>query len=955
MTKDTDSATGSEPAVPVFVEAPVAVEEAAPAVAFAADVLPTITTTTSAARTTESDSEDDLPLVKSVHLAPESPTNEPMTPERAAELRMQLQQAKLREAQLQRAVHALEEELGRAQSHAVAFDTAVDEMSRLRERMESMSQKLRLEEERNHEMEASRRMIDAEYESLSAVLFDQANNMVKEQNVLRAHAERRAFMAETRLRDAEGVVESLRVELAGLKRLLEERDEVAESVSDFDAASCHSNDAGSEHHHHHHHHHAAPAPPVNRTTGEEWQNDVFPMDLQAPPLASDNPAPTVVPAPEHDAAHPESAVAHLVLTPPPAARRGSHVSVTGSGAAAAAAAATALATLHPLLATEFHKFLTILFAPTGRGANYLTLADRENALYRTKFMERLFDEDVKPTLSFPNISWLQKKTLAGAITANSIAITPRRTPILVRRKPKSSASSAAAATTLRAAKNLIPVALTSLSGVAAVASAASGAGVATPTTEHATSPFTATAAAPSSPAPGATPAQQPEPVAAEPEEPLEYAPETLDCWGCGTTIINQAPLTVVSLSDTDTQRPVCKLCRAKLVAVCHVFAYLRRLGAGIVPTSKLRSGVRAMGHSRSGSTASAVSASESVVVVADTAAEPVPPVPAVDEARVAEAVSEATRALGHERTPSTDSTDSSVTAPLVPPPAPAPHSVTPVSATTATSAFFQRLSSVTSGLSSRIAAASAGHPTVETGTASPAPGAAAAAGSAGTSPTTAAPAAVSAAAPATAASASSSPMASVLSLSGGSSLAYALFGGRENAGTPTTGRAVSPGPSAPATAAAAPEPPALEPTVKLSPDLVGALWADLCRLRQRMFLARLGVPCPGSEDLFDAHPLVVAKVAENAAKAASKAAAPAPSSVVAAEKAVPVAAVAAEPPVLIVVGETGKDAAASPQVDDAAAAVVAPAADPAAPAPSAAAPAASREVATAVAVAEAML
>ncbi|ORZ34639.1 hypothetical protein BCR44DRAFT_1436131 [Catenaria anguillulae PL171] len=733
---------------------------------------------------------DSMPAAAAATSTPASPTAAAMTsplpplddpasitPELVNDLRIQLSQSSLRESQLQRAVNALEEELGRAQSHAVAFESALAEMSKLRERMEHMSTQLRHEEERNHEMEVSRRAIDAEYESLSVSLFDQANNMVKEQSMLRAHAERRAFMAETRLRDAEGVVESLRIELAGLKRLLEDDDGIA---SDADGAAAET----------------ANGPPSTtqvarppNTAGEEWQSDALPITLVPPTLIAAATPTALVTGTADTLAIPPSP------QPVPTSRRGSAI-------AAAPLTTTATPTLHPHLASEFHTFLTTLFAPTGRHTNYLTAADRENALYRTKFMERLFEEDVKPTLAFPAISWLQKKSLAGAVSSNALAIMPRRTPILVKRKPKTGGGS----TALRsAAKSLLP-ALQSF-GSAGVAGFAVPGG-----------PLVPPAPSSSGYSPTGSPTTHATSLFAgehehENDEPLEYAPDTCECWGCGTPIVNLAPLTVVALSDADTPRPVCKLCRGKLVAVCQMFAYLRRLAAGIVPRTRLMGA----GHVRSGSDAGAES----------------------DGGRSREGTNEAGDQQQQQQPSQAQDKFS-------------------------TAALFQRFSTVTASLSSRY------------GAQSPAPTA--------NTPASALEPATNGGATTSGTGGDASPSTASTSLpSSLSAFSASLFGGGiSSSSSSAAGVARDPSPSGGngRNSPVQPQPAQpqvhvdLEPTVPLTPEFVGALWSDLCRLRQRMFMARLAIPLPGNEDLFEGHEVVerVVKARDEAASRAAEAA-----------------------------------------------------------------------------------
>ncbi|KAI9220328.1 hypothetical protein BC828DRAFT_425022 [Blastocladiella britannica] len=775
----------------------------------------------------EDDDDDDTPLVITLADALSGDVPEP-TAEVVTELRVQLQQGRLREMQLQRAVDALETELGRAQSQSVAFHSAVREMSRLRENMADMTAQLREEEERNNEMETVRRAMDAEYESLSAVLFDQANNMVKEQSMLRAHAERRAFMAEQRQRDSEGVVESLRIEMAGLKQLLESATDAASThaaLSDHDDGGGDDADFIADRE-------MAAAETVRATSaGEEWRTDAFPMEVVPPVLAQ---APGADNTPTS-----YSALTVPGLSAPPAHRRGSSVTSFdfGSGrrasVASVSAATAAVAALHPILATEFSKFLHVLFAPVGRGTHYLTVHDRENALYRTRFMERLFEEDIKPTLSFPALSWLQKKSVAGAVSSHTVAIMPRRTPILVKRKPKTSATSAtasaAAAKATEAAKKWVPVALSTLGAAGAMSAAFSGPNASnsssgTNSPAHGESPSTRLHSQ-YEPLPSSALESQSEHPSAPPvpEEPAEYAPDTIDCWGCGTRLVNVPPLTVVSLSDSDTPKPVCKLCRGKLVAACHVFAYLRRLSAGIVPPTASSKPASARTHGRSASVTSGFSDATPTAVAGggDGASLHGP----ADDALVS----------GHGDVP-----------PVPPIPAimatPSPYAPTSTTTTT-TSAFFSKLSSVTSNLSSRMAAANAGS--------SPSTSSTAGAGSSSVSAT------------------GTPPSTTTASVSASSSLAAlgASFWGTSHDSVPSRGATPtsdaaggssgatgsgSPPLGANAAAAAA----SLEPTIPLTPELVGALWADLCRLRQRMFLARLAVSYAGNADLFDSHPIV---------------------------------------------------------------------------------------------------
>ncbi|KNE57356.1 hypothetical protein AMAG_03075 [Allomyces macrogynus ATCC 38327] len=481
-------------------------------------------------------------------------------------LRNELRDAKLREAQLERAVLALEEELARSQSQSASFDRAMAEMRTLRSNMEDLAAKLRLEEERNHEMEAGKRLIDTEYESLSVQLFEQANALVKEERILRSHAERKTAVLEQRLAEANSIVESLRSELAALKDLMHQQEQSFEHEiqvqqqqmiqhlqEDHDAADAADDlivpsDSTSD---------SADAPLVSdaagtvvveralsptsrRTTssppvpdlhidlvsnsareraaaksGEEWRSDAFPIQFVPPSLPGNSMAP-----------------------PSPGPRRSSYCGVLPHPGAP-----TAVANLHSHLASEFRAFLTVLFSPVGKNAPYLTQENRENALYRTKFMERLFEEDVKPTINLPGLSWLQKKNLAGAVTAYTLSIQPRRKPV-IKKKSKSTTSTLL------------------LNGSKLVFGSGNDAG-----TQHAHGAGPADAAA----------------AAVVQQETYEYTPDTIDCWGCGASIVNVAPLTVVTLGETDTPKPVCKLCRAKLVTVCQIFSYVRMVGNGILP------------------------------------------------------------------------------------------------------------------------------------------------------------------------------------------------------------------------------------------------------------------------------------------------------------------------------------------------------------------------------------
>ncbi|KNE66088.1 hypothetical protein AMAG_19336 [Allomyces macrogynus ATCC 38327] len=799
-------------------------------------------TTTAAMR--DLDTVDDDALAPPTDSGATSTSSEDGLPLEVMALRLELRDAKLREAQLERAVLALEEELARSQSQSASFDWAMAEMRTLRSNMEDLAAKLRLEEERNHEMEAGKRLIDTEYESLSVQLFEQANALVKEERILRSHAERKTAVLEQRLADANSIVAALRSELAALKDLMHQQEQSFEHEiqvqqqqmiqhlqEDHDAADAAvaedlivPSDSTSD---------SADAPlapdaagnavaeralsPTSRRTtsppvpdlhidlvsnsareraaaksGEEWRSDAFPIHFVPPSLPS------------------------AMAPPSPGPRRSSYCGVLP----------------HP-------------GAPTAN-APYLTQENRENALYRTKFMERLFEEDVKPTINLPGLSWLQKKNLAGAVTAYTLSIQPRRKPV-IKKKSKSTTS-----TLLLNGSKLV---------------FGSGSDVGTPHA-HGAGPADAAAAA------------------VVQQETYEYTPDTIDCWGCGASIVNVAPLTVVTLGETDTPKPVCKLCRAKLVTVCQIFSYVRMVGNGILPPAATNPNMPVPlvldpppkpDHMRRGSTSSvptlsptagthprrgkntSISSLASVLsggwptrvsgAAADDAGSSAPVAAAASAsapAAAAPAAAAAVAASAATPTPASDGSDVGVVGDaasvVLADPAgerwPCRLRFAPAPTTNlSTSAFFQRTSSLfSSAFSSYTSSRSANNST-------PTPGANAAtndqdAGSETGAPSAAAatgtvtpPLALAAPTPA-AAGTPAQPLNSLMSLFGGSA-------GASTAASPAA-HAIED-----ATPAAVDE---AKLTVQLTAQLVGAVWADLCRLRQRMFFARLGVSVPGDEE-----------------------------------------------------------------------------------------------------------
>ncbi|KAJ3365951.1 Cell cycle checkpoint protein rad17 [Allomyces javanicus] len=827
------------------------------------------------AATRDLDTVDDDALAPPTDSGATSASSEDGLPLEVMALRLELRDAKLREAQLERAVLALEEELARSQSQSASFDRAMAEMRTLRSNMEDLAAKLRLEEERNHEMEAGKRLIDTEYESLSVQLFEQANALVKEERILRSHAERKTAVLEQRLAEANSIVESLRSELAALKDLMHQQEQSFEHEiqvqqqqmiqhlqEDHDAADAAAaedmivpSDSTSD---------SADAPlvvdaagnavaeralsPTSRRTtsppvpdlhidlvsssareraaaksGEEWRSDAFPIQFVPPNLPGGTMAP-----------------------PSPGPRRSSYCGVLPHPGAP-----TAVANLHSHLASEFRAFLTVLFSPVGKNAPYLTQENRENALYRTKFMERLFEEDVKPTINLPGLSWLQKKNLAGAVTAYTLSIQPRRKPV-IKKKSKSTTSTLL------------------LNGSKLVFGSGNDTG-----TLHAHGAGPADAAA-------ASVVQQ---------ETYEYTPDTIDCWGCGASIVNVAPLTVVTLGETDTPKPVCKLCRAKLVTVCQIFSYVRMVGNGILPPAATNPNMVVPlvldpppkpDHVRRGSTSSAptlsptagthprrgkntsISSLASVLsggwptrvsgAAADDAGSsaPVPaaaaahaPAPAAAAAPSAAAAAVAASSAATPA-PASDGSDVGVGGDAASgaggPAASGGHAAAiapaPTTNNLTTSAFFQRTSSLfSSAFSSYTSSRSANNSTPtpgatanaandqDTGSETGAPTAAAATG------TVTPPLALAAPTPA-AAGTPAQPLNSLMSLFGGSA-------GASTAASPAS-HAIED-----ATPAAVDE---AKLSVQLTAQLVGAVWADLCRLRQRMFFARLGVSVPGDEE-----------------------------------------------------------------------------------------------------------
>ncbi|KAJ3371145.1 hypothetical protein GGF31_003568 [Allomyces arbusculus] len=812
---------------------------------------------------------DDDALAPPTDSAATSTSSEDGLPLEVMALRNELRDTKLREAQLERAVLALEEELARSQSQSASFDRAMAEMRTLRSNMEDLAAKLRLEEERNHEMEAGKRLIDTEYESLSVQLFEQANALVKEERILRSHAERKTAVLEQRLVEANSIVESLRSELAALKDLMHQQEQSFEHEiqvqqqqmiqhlqEDHDAAEAAAvddlivpSDSTSD---------SADAPlvadaagptvaeralsPTSRRTtsppvpdlhidlvsnsareraaaksGEEWRSDAFPIQFVPPSMP-----------------------AGMMAPPSPGPRRSSYCGVLPHPGAP-----TAVANLHSHLASEFRAFLTVLFSPVGKNAPYLTQENRENALYRTKFMERLFEEDVKPTINLPGLSWLQKKNLAGAVTAYTLSIQPRRKPV-IKKKSKSTTSTLL------------------LNGSKLVFGSGNDTG-----TPHAHGAGPADAAA----------------AAVVQQETYEYTPETIDCWGCGASIVNVAPLTVVTLGETDTPKPVCKLCRAKLVTVCQIFSYVRMVGNGILPPAATNPNMPVPlvldpppkpDHMRRGSTSSvptlsptagthprrgkntSISSLASVLsggwptrvsgAAADDAGPSVPvaaaahaPAPAAAPSAAAAAVAASSAATP---APASDGSDVGVGGDAASgaggPAASGGHAAAIAPAPTTnltTSAFFQRTSSLfSSAFSSYTSSRSVNNSTPtpgananandqDAGSETGAPPAAAVSGSVTPPLALVAPTPAAAGAPA-------QPLNSLMSLFGGSA-------GASSAASPAS-HAIED-----ATPAAVDE---AKLTVQLTAQLVGAVWADLCRLRQRMFFARLGVSVPGDEE-----------------------------------------------------------------------------------------------------------
>ncbi|KAL7749734.1 hypothetical protein RI367_004963 [Sorochytrium milnesiophthora] len=109
-----------------------------------------------------------------------------------------------------------------------------DELKDMRHQLERLAERLRNEQERNQEMENTKRLIDSEYESLSVQLFEQANLLVKQERVQRSQAEKRAVQLEQRLHDSDVVVDSLQSQLAELKQLLLQKEEEEADAHDDD-------------------------------------------------------------------------------------------------------------------------------------------------------------------------------------------------------------------------------------------------------------------------------------------------------------------------------------------------------------------------------------------------------------------------------------------------------------------------------------------------------------------------------------------------------------------------------------------------------------------------------------------------------------------------------------------------------------------------------------------------
>jgi hypothetical protein len=264
---------------------------------------------------------------------------------------------------LEKNIKGLKIELDQVYANESNLKQSKVEMKLLRSRLDDLTFQLKEEKEKNIEIENAKCLLDKEYESLSVQLFEQANSLVKEERMLRAHSERKMLKLEAKYIRALQIIQKLKCNqtiegMEGFEDILEVTSGLVltKEQEELIREPCHLCD-----------------------------NDTLDSKPSKPDSSRENEICTIIPS--------FSFASSEEMIKVPFSQ-----------------------------SLEFQSFLQILFTQIGSTSGYISLEQRYNALFETKYLVRIFEDDVKPTINLSNLSWFQKKVLAGAIVANRISI-----------------------------------------------------------------------------------------------------------------------------------------------------------------------------------------------------------------------------------------------------------------------------------------------------------------------------------------------------------------------------------------------------------------------------------------------------------------------------------------------------------------------------------------------------